>query len=145
MNDISWLLQTRCKRLFLENFCVDGKIGAYDFERVRSQPILFNCDVWILHQDSTSKGDSLGDVFDYTLISQTITNVTLARHHDLQETLLEEICFQLLKHPQIVMLRISSSKPMALDNAKAVGVELWRPGKSFTRLLQTTTDSNVRP
>ena len=47
---------------------------------------------------------------------------------DLQETLVDRIAERLSNLPGVELIRISSEKTEAYDDADAIGVEVWRSG-----------------
>ncbi len=133
-DSLLWRLRTHCRRLFIRDLNIHCSIGVYEHEHKALQPVLLNCDVWILTHTQQSVDDSLDDVLDYTLLVQTIKTQALAGHTELQETLVDNIATKLLSYPQIVMLRLSTEKPHAYEEARGIGVEIWREGLAFNRL-----------
>lgn len=123
-------LAFHCRKIFIQNLSIDCRIGAYDSEKLRPQQVLFNCELWITLEASTSTEDELGDVLNYDRIVTTITEIATAKHYNLQETLVDTIADQLSVLPGVTLLRLTSAKTKAYPNVQAVGIEVWRHGSS---------------
>lgn len=125
-------LAFHCRKIFIQNLSLDCRIGAYDSEKLHPQQVLFNCEIWITLQASTSMEDELGDVLNYDRIVNTITEIASVKHYNLQETLVDTIADQLVSLPGVALLRLTSAKTEAYPNVQAVGIEVWRQGLSPT-------------
>ena len=115
-----------CRRLFLRNYEVQTKIGAYESEKVGPQRVIFNVDLFVMLTASTSASDKLAEVVDYNLMRNTIGRRVAAGHVHLQETLCEDIAQALLDHPSVRAVRVSTEKPDAYPDCESVGVEVFR-------------------
>lgn len=114
----------KARRIFIRDLTLSAPIGAYDHEKSAPQSLILNCDVWV--PDGLVQHDSLEEVLNYDRIVEILTNTALARHHDLQETLVAEIADRLGALPGVLAVRISSDKPDAYENVGTAGVEIWR-------------------
>ena len=103
-----------CRKIFIHQLKLDCWIGAYAHEKQHPQ------------QDSTSSSDDLSDVLNYDVLVNQMTEIALAQHYNLQETLVDTIADKLINLPGIQLLRLTSAKTEAYDNVKAVGIEVWR-------------------
>lgn len=119
-------LRFTCRRIFIRNLCINCRIGAYDHERLASQPVIINCDLWVRLEDSTSRRDALADVLNYDEAVSILRDFADAGHVDLQETLVERMLDALCRLPGVVLARISTEKPEAYPDVDAVGIESWR-------------------
>lgn len=115
-----------CRKIFIHQLKLDCWIGAYAHEKQHPQQVLFDCEVWISLQDSTSSSDDLSDVLNYDVLVNQMTEIALAQHYNLQETLVDTIADKLINLPGIQLLRLTSAKTEAYDNVQAVGIEVWR-------------------
>lgn len=114
----------RARRLFIRNVTITAPIGAYEHEKKAPQRLILSCDVWV--PDTPVCRDSLDEVLNYDQIVDVLKNTALARHHDLQETLVAEIAERLGELPDVLAVRIASEKPDAYEEVEATGVEIWR-------------------
>ncbi|MDO5653966.1 MAG: dihydroneopterin aldolase [Brachymonas sp.] len=119
-------LHLQCRRLFLRNYEVQMRIGAYEHEKQAPQRIRLNVDMYVLLQDSTPLDDQMHEVVDYDLIRRTIEARMQRGHIELQETLCDDVAATLLEHPKVQAVRVSSEKPDIYPDCEAVGVETFR-------------------
>ena len=113
-----------CRRLFLSNYAVMSNIGVHDFEKKGEQRVLFNVELFIPLAQSTPVQDQLNEVVDYDFIRDTIETRVAQGHVQLQETLCDDIARQLLAHPKVRAVQISTQKPDVYPDCDAVGVEV---------------------
>lgn len=119
-------LALRCRRIFLTNHVVDVRIGAHDFEKSQSQRVIFNVELFVPYAHSTSRTDRLAEVVDYDFVRQVIAQRVQKGHIELQETLCDDIAAELIGHPQVQAVRLSTCKPDVYPDTEAVGVEVLR-------------------
>ena len=111
-------LRFSCRRIFLKNLRLACRIGAYETERSAPQSVVFNADIWVRFSASSSQRDAL----------EIFREESSRGHIDLQETLVDRIAERLSNLPGVELIRISSEKTEAYDDADAIGVEVWRSG-----------------
>lgn len=109
-------------RVFVRDFVVPARIGAYDFERDGQQRLVFEVDVLV--RRAGAHADDMRSIFSYDVILDAIRLVVGGGHVDFVETLAEDVAAILLKHARVRSVRINIRK---LDVIKgAVGVEIRR-------------------
>ena len=126
MSDALTTLALTCRRLFLRNHTVDVRIGAHDFEKHAPQRIVFNVELFVPYSASTPKQDDLAEVVDYDFIREVIARRVAQGHIVLQETLCDDLMRELIAHPQVQAVRLSSCKPDVYPDCEAVGVEIFQ-------------------
>lgn len=119
-------LALHCRRIFLRNHEVAVQIGAHDFEKSRTQRVIFNVDLFVPYAHSTSSTDRLIEVVDYDFVRQVIAERVQQGHIGLQETLCDDLVTQLLSHPHVQAVRLSTCKPDVYPDCEGVGVEVLR-------------------
>jgi dihydroneopterin aldolase len=124
--DVFQQLALECRRLFLRDHVVLVQIGAHDFEKQAPQRLVFNVELFVPYANSTPQADQLGEVVDYDFIRALIAQRVALGHVELQETLCDELGAQLLAHPQVRAVRMSTSKPDVYPDCAGVGVEIFR-------------------
>jgi dihydroneopterin aldolase len=69
---------------------VMASVGVLDEERQRIQPLIIDC---VLEVDLTAAGasDALNDTINYATVIELAENLALSHHHDLLESLADEI------------------------------------------------------
>ena len=119
-------LALECRRLFLRDHVVPVHIGAHDFEKDVAQRLVFNVELFVPFETSTPKADRLDEVVDYDFVRMLIARRIAQGHVELQETLCDELVQQLLAHPQVRAVRLSTQKPDVYPDCAGVGVEVFR-------------------
>lgn len=115
-----------CRRLFLRDHVVQVNIGAHDFEKLRSQRLVFNVELFVPYAQSTPTADKLSEVVDYDFVRGVIAARIQQGHVELQETLCDELAATLLQHPGVQAVRLSTCKPDVYPDCAGVGVEVFR-------------------
>ncbi|MFN5179097.1 dihydroneopterin aldolase [Limnohabitans sp.] len=126
MSDPLSSLALTCRRLFLRNHVVDVRIGAHDFEKHGPQRIVFNVELFVPLAGSTPTRDDLAEVVDYDYVRQVIARRVARGHIVLQETLCDDLMTELMAHPGVAAVRLSSCKPDVYPDCEGVGVEIIR-------------------
>ncbi|MDR7308143.1 dihydroneopterin aldolase [Rhodoferax saidenbachensis] len=119
-------LAVECRRLFLRDHVVPVQIGAHDFEKGVSQRLVFNVELFVPYASTTPKADKLAEVVDYDFVREIIAARIAQGHVELQETLCDDLAAQLLAHPQVRAVRLSTQKPDVYPDCAGVGVEVFR-------------------
>ncbi len=119
-------LLANCRRLFLRDYEVWINIGVHEFEKRAEQRVIINVDLYVPLAVSTPVADELDEVVDYDFIRRTVAQRLSKGHIHLQETLCDELLTQLLAHPKVQAVRVSTAKPDVYPDCAAVGVEVFR-------------------
>jgi dihydroneopterin aldolase len=119
-------LTLECRRIFLRNHAVPVRIGAHDFEKTQAQRVVFNVELFVPYVLSTPQTDDLAEVVDYDFVRELIAARIGQGHVELQETLCDDLAAQMLAHPRVQAVRLSSNKPDVYPDCEAVGVEVFR-------------------
>ena len=121
-----------CRRLFLRNHEVQVNIGVHDFEKLGTQRLVFNVDLYVPLATSTPTTDQLEEVVDYDFIRSAIQARVTQGHVQLQETLVDELLRAMLAHPGVRAARVSTEKPDVYPDCDAVGCEVFGIKESAT-------------
>jgi dihydroneopterin aldolase len=108
-------------RVFVRDFVLPMRIGAYAREHGTPQTVRFDVDVEVLRAEGAP--EDMRDVFSYDIITDSIR--LIARNHvALVETIAERIAAVLLGHPRVVSATVRVEK---LDTGPGgVGIEITR-------------------
>ena len=123
MQDLT-LLNTH-RRLFLRKHEVHMHIGVHDFEKLGTQRVLINVDLYVDLATSTPTADALAEVVDYDFIRESIARRIAQGPIALQETMADDVLALMLAHPQVRAARVSTEKPDVYPDCEAVGVEVF--------------------
>jgi 7,8-dihydroneopterin aldolase/epimerase/oxygenase len=126
MSDPFTHLALNCRRIFLRDHTVPVHIGAHAFEKGVAQRLTFNVELFVPFEGSTPQADQLHEVVDYDFVRTLIAQRIAQGHIELQETLCDELCAQLLAHPRVHAVRLSTQKPDVYPDCAGVGVEVFR-------------------
>jgi dihydroneopterin aldolase len=113
-------------RVFVRDFVVAARIGAYDFERSAPQRVLFEVDAMV--RRAATHADDMRAIFSYDVILDAIRLVVGRGHVEFVETLAEEVAAIVLRHARVRSVRINVRKMDVIDGA--VGVEIVRERNS---------------
>ena len=109
-------------RVFVRDYVLPVRIGAYARERAGPQNVRFNVEASLLRPDHAA--EEFGDVFSYDLITDAIRMIVAQEHIALVETLAERLAAVLLTYPRIASVTVRVEK---LDvGPGGVGVEITR-------------------
>ena len=109
-------------RVFVRDFVISTRIGAYDFERHASQRVIFNVEVLVRRLNAHA--DDMRSIFSYDIILDAIRLVVGRGHIDFIETLAEDVAKIVLEHPRVERVRVNIQKPDVITGS--VGVEIRR-------------------
>jgi (5-formylfuran-3-yl)methyl phosphate synthase len=109
-------------RIFVRDFVLPARIGAYARERAKPQNVRFNIDVRV--RRSGHSAEDMRDVFSYDVITDGIRIIVAQEHIAFLETLAERVAASVLSHQPVVSVTVRVEK---LDiGPGAVGVEIVR-------------------
>lgn len=114
-----------CRRIFLRNYTLSARIGAYGHEKQAAQRLIVNVDAYIPLSASTPSNDRLAEVVDYSFILEAVNSLLSRGHINLQETFCDTLAARLLSHPAVRAVRVATEKPEAYENAESIGVEVF--------------------
>jgi len=95
-------------RVFVRDFVLPVRIGAYAHERNKTQDVRFNVEVRVLRSDRAAA--DIRDVFSYDLITDSIRMIVADEHIPLVEMLAERISGVLLSHPRVTSVVVRVEK-----------------------------------
>ena len=109
------------ERVFLRDLVVDMSIGVYDRERRRKQPARFTVEVDL----EPAEGEvAFSNVFTYDVVIDHIRALAAHGHHDLVETLADDVARAALGHKRARAVRVVVEKLAVIEGS--VGVEVRR-------------------
>lgn len=114
--------RTETDRVFVHDLILPVYIGAYDFERGKTQRVRFSIDVDI--RRSSHHAEDMRDVFSYDVIVDAIRLILSRGHVDLVETLAERVADALLAYPRVARVIARVEKLDVIEGR--VGIEISR-------------------
>lgn len=125
-NNLSLQFLDTCRKLFIRRHEVMVSIGVHDFEQERPQRIWIDVELYVSYENSSPTHDALEEVVDYDFVRAVVAKRISHGHIGLQETLCDDLTQQLLSHPQVLAVRLSTCKPDVYPDCEAVGVEVFK-------------------
>ena len=119
------LLQT-CRKLFLRRHEVMVQIGVHEFEKTAPQRMWIDVDLYVPLAQTTPQKDHIAEVVDYDFVREVVARRVARGHIELQETLCDDLVDELMRHPGVQAVRLSTCKPDVYPDCDAVGVEVFR-------------------
>jgi (5-formylfuran-3-yl)methyl phosphate synthase len=117
-------------RIFVRDFDLPVRIGAYLHEHTKPQQVRFNVEARIYRSDRVA--ENMNDIFSYDLITDAIRMLVAQEHIALIETLAERIAASVLTHPRVASVTVRIEK---LDiGPGSVGVEITRERAAEARV-----------
>jgi (5-formylfuran-3-yl)methyl phosphate synthase len=112
-------------RIFLSNFVLAVRVGAYTHERGKTQNVRFNVDARVRRADRLA--EDMRDVVSYDLIADSIRMIAAQEHIALIETLAERIAALILIHPRVTSVMVRVEKLEVGPGAAGVEIVRHRP------------------
>ena len=135
-------------RIFLRDFVLPVRVGAYAHERGKTQNVRFNVDARVRRADRLA--EDMRDVVSYDLVADSIRMIAAQEHIAFVETLAERIAALVLTHPRITSVTVRVEKLEV--GPGAAGVEIVRHRRNDVAKVHhlypaagSATDPKVRP
>jgi dihydroneopterin aldolase len=134
--------ETDC--IFVRDFVLPVRIGAYTHERDKAQNVRFNVDAKVLRPDHAA--EDIRDVFSYDVITDSIRMIVAQEHIALVEMLAERIAALILTHPRVSAVTVRVEKLEV--GPGGTGVEIVRrrsqDAAKVRRLYATAADADPK-
>ena len=108
--------------VFVRDFAVMAKVGAYDFEHGGAQRVVFDVEAEVRRM--STHADDMRAIFSYDVIIDAIRLVVGRGHVEFVESLAEDVAAIVLRNSRVRNVRIRVRKLDVIDGA--VGVEIRR-------------------
>jgi dihydroneopterin aldolase len=129
--------EAKTDRVFVRDFVVKAKIGAYSHEQEMEQRLRFNVEADV-HRPDLKTGD-MRDVFSYDTIRDAIELLLARGHVALVEKLAEDVAEQVLRDPRVLRVVICVEKLDVVPGSVGVEIRRERP-KASANVHQLFTD-----
>ena len=123
--------------VFISGLKATSVIGCYDWERDIRQTLMIDLE---LKRFTRCETDALADALDYAAISTRVIAVCDESRFQLLEALAEHLATLLLAEFSIAGLRMTITKPGAVEAADAVGVVIEQPDATPGALTEGGAD-----
>ncbi|MEM7078254.1 MAG: dihydroneopterin aldolase [Pseudomonadota bacterium] len=111
--------------IIIDGLRFDAVIGIHPHERTTPQPVCVDLELRTDIAPAARSGE-IDDAIDYAAVAADVTEFVQVARARLIEPLIEQLATRLLEDSRIQSVQIKLTKPIALDAAAAVGVEIER-------------------
>ena len=121
---------TTKRTIFIKDFIIHEIIGIHDYEKVKKQKIKFNI-VIDVNQNTLPNEKDLKSIINYEKITKKLENLVKNKKYNFLESLAEDSFVEIFEDKRINSATIKIEKPEAVENAKSVGVEVFKTRKDY--------------
>ena len=116
------------RKVIITDLIFNTSIGIHDFEKEKEQKIKFNIEIDINPLLKAAEND-LNSIVNYESVISKIKSITQKKHHNLLETLAEDIFSNLFANKNIIKIKLRIEKPEIIKNTSSVGIEIIKKRK----------------
>ena len=116
------------KKVIIRDLVFNTSIGIHDFEKKKKQQIKFNIEIDINPLLKAAEND-LSSIVNYESVINKIKLITKKKHHNLLETLAEDVFSDLFLSKDIIKVKLRIEKPEIIKNTSSVGIEITKKRK----------------
>ena len=118
------------RTVLIKDFYINEIIGIHKHERINKQKIIFNI-VIDVNQNTLPNENNLSSIVDYEKITRKLENLAKNKNYNFLESLAEDSFKEIFKDKRINSIKIKIEKPDAIENAKSVGVEIFKSRSDY--------------
>ncbi|HYE42254.1 MAG TPA: dihydroneopterin aldolase [Caulobacteraceae bacterium] len=107
-------------KVFVRGLRIDARIGVYDHERGRRQPLVVEVELTLGEQPIAR----LSDTVNYEIVVERARANADVGHVELVEEYVERLARDCLEDPRVRRVRVRAEKPEAIAGAEAAGCEV---------------------
>ena len=118
------------RTVLIKDFIIYEIIGIHNHEKINKQKIIFNI-VIDVNQNIFPDENNLSSIVDYEKITNKLENLTKYKNYNFLESLAEDSFKEIFEDNRINSIKIKIEKPDAIQNAKSVGVEVFKSRNDY--------------
>jgi dihydroneopterin aldolase len=115
----------RLDKIFLEDLRIEAVIGIWEWERRVRQTVSLDLEM-ATDVQTAAASDEIADALDYKGIAKHLIGIVEQSQFKLVETLAETLARIVITEFGVAWLRLSVSKPGAIEGSRNVGVVIER-------------------
>ena len=120
------------RSVLIKDFIVNEIIGIHKHEKINKQKIIFNI-VLDINQNILPDEKNISSIVDYEKITNKLENLVKYKNYNFLESLAEDTFKEIFEDKRINSIKIKIEKPDAIENAKSVGVEVFKSRSDYER------------
>ena len=121
---------TTRRTVLIKDFIINEIIGIHEHEKINKQKIIFNIVIDIDQNTFPNEGE-LTSVVDYEKITHKLESLVKSKNYNFLESLAEDSFKEIFADKRINSIKIKIEKPDAIQNAKSVGVEVFKSRNDY--------------
>ena len=121
---------TTKRSILIKDFIVNEIIGIHSHEKINKQKIIFNIVVDV-NQNTLPDENNISSIVDYEKITNKLESLAKYGNYNFLESLAEHSFKQIFEDKRINSIKIKIEKPDAIENAKSVGVEVFKSRSDY--------------
>jgi len=118
------------RSVLIKDFIINEIIGIRKHEKINKQKIIFNI-VIDVNKNTLPDENNISSIVDYEKITNKLENLTKYKNYNFLESLAEDSFKEIFEDKRINSIKIKIEKPDAIENAKSVGVEVFKSRSDY--------------
>ena len=120
------------RSILIKDFTINEIIGVHEHEKINKQKIIFNI-VIDINQNILPDEKNISSIVDYEKITNKLKSLVKYKNYNFLESLAEDSFKEIFEDNRINSVKIKIEKPDAIENAKSVGVEVFKSRSDYER------------
>ena len=120
------------RSILIKDFIVNEIIGIHKYEKINKQKIIFNIVIEV-NQNTLPDENNILSIVDYEKITNKLKSLVKYKNYNFLESLAEDSFKEIFEDNRINSIKIKIEKPDAIENAKSVGVEVFKSRSDYER------------
>jgi len=118
------------RSVLIKDFIINEIIGIHKHEKINNQKIIFNI-VIDVNQNTLPDENNISSIVDYEKIANKLESLARYKNYNFLESLAEDSFKEIFEDKRINSIKIKIEKPDAIENAKSVGVEVFKSRSDY--------------
>ena len=118
------------RSVLIKDFVINEIIGIHKHEKINKQKIIFNIVIEV-NQSTLPNETDISSIVDYEKITNKLESLAKYKNYNFLESLAEDSFKEIFEDKRIDSIKIKIEKPEAIENAKSVGVEIFKSRSDY--------------
>jgi len=118
------------RSILIKDFIINEIIGIHKHEKTSKQKIVFNVAIDV-NKNTLPDENNISSIVDYEKITNKLENLAKNINYNFLESLAEDFFKEIFQDKRINSVKIKIEKPDAIENAKSVGVEVFKTRSDY--------------
>ena len=118
------------RSVIIKDFIVNEIIGIHKHEKINKQKIIFSI-VIDVNQNTLPDENNISSIVNYEKITNKLESLARYKNYNFLESLAEDSFKEIFEDKRINSVKIKIEKPDGIENAKSVGVEVFKSRSDY--------------